>query len=56
MRYLQYLLSIDYFALPDDTSRVDKSDWIASITCISGCLNGSLGPYASSVNEKNFRL
>jgi hypothetical protein len=48
---LQYLLSIDYFALPGEP-KVDKSDWIASVTAISGCLNGSIGPYASCINEK----
>ena len=53
VRYLQYLLSIDYFALPGE-AKVDKSNWIASVTCISGCLNGSLGPYLSSMNDKNF--
>ena len=42
VRYLQYLLSIDYFALPGE-EKVDKSSWIASLTAISGCLNGSLG-------------
>ena len=55
MRYLQYLLSIDYFALPGEP-RVDKSGWIASITCLSGCLNGSVGPYGVSVNDENFFL
>ena len=51
VRYLQYLLSIDYFALPNEP-HVDKSNWIASVTAISGCLNGSIGPYASSINER----
>lgn len=55
VRYLQYLLSIDYFALPGEP-KVDKSNWIASLTSISGCLNGSLGPYASCIDDKTFLL
>ena len=31
---------------------MDKSNWIASLTSISGALNGSLGPYACCINEK----
>ena len=31
---------------------MDKSNWIASITAISGCFNGSMGPYASCINDK----
>ena len=26
---------------------MDKSDWVASITCISGCLNGSISSVGS---------
>jgi len=55
VRYLQYLLSIDYFALPGQ-QKEDKSSWIASLTCISGCLNGSLSPYAGSFNEKTLTI
>ena len=51
MRYLQYLLSIDYFALPGEP-KVDKSNWIASLTAISGAFNGTLGPYAGGTNDK----
>ena len=51
VRYLQYLLSIDYFALPGEP-RTDKSSWIASVTAISGAHNGSLGPHSGSINEK----
>ena len=51
MRYLQYLLSIDYFALPGEPKQ-DKSDWIASLTSVSGCLNGSVGAHASGVDDK----
>ena len=39
-RYLQYLMSIDYFNQNLET-KVDKSDWIASITCLSGLNNGN---------------
>lgn len=47
VRYLQYLLSIDYF---NDGSRVkeDRSDWIASLTCLSGCNNGA--PTSAGLN------
>lgn len=51
MRYLQYLLSINYFALPGEP-QVDKSNWIASVTAISGCFNGSLGCYSPGLNDK----
>lgn len=51
MRYLQYLLSIDYFSLPGE-AKVDKSDWVASVTALSGCHNGTLGAFASCINDK----
>lgn len=44
-------MQIDYFA--DNLSeRTDKSDWFASITSISGCLNGTTGPHALGLDQK----
>ena len=37
-------MSIDYFSLPGE-AKVDKSDWIASITTVSACFNGSFQLY-----------
>ena len=51
VRYLQYLLSIDYFALPGEP-KVDKSSWIASLSAISGAFNGSTGSHSTGLNEK----
>ena len=34
------MLSIDYFNYNNET-KTDKSNWIASITCLSGCNNGT---------------
>lgn len=48
---MQYLLSIDYFALPGEP-KVDKSSWVASVTSISGCHNGGLSPNAVCLNDK----
>jgi triacylglycerol esterase/lipase EstA (alpha/beta hydrolase family) len=71
VRYLQYLLSIDYFEQnqffderknrPKIPSRIgmkpnfeyripgltvkDKSDWIASVSTLNGCMNGSPSPH-----------
>ena len=39
VRYLQYLMSIDYFSLPGEP-KTDKSDWFASVTTVSACFNG----------------
>ena len=44
-------MSIDYFSLPGEPKN-NKNDWFASVTCFSGCLNGSLGIYRH-VNPKN---
>ena len=33
------------------SQKTDKSNWIASLTAISGCLNGSLGCESVSLNE-----
>jgi len=42
-------MKIDYF---NDGSRpiVDRSDWFASITCLSGVLNGALTPYGLGID------
>ena len=51
VRYLQFLLKIDYFN--DGTRpREDRSDWIASLTSISGCLNGALAGHSLELNPK----
>ena len=41
-RYLQYLMSIDYFSHKDkpSTTKIDKSNYFASISGINGTLNG----------------
>lgn len=39
IRYLQYLLKIGYF--DDEYKGVDRSNWIASISCLSAPLNGT---------------
>ena len=44
IRYLQYLLSIDYFAAAGD-KKVDKREWVASITCLNPILNGCIPTY-----------
>lgn len=51
MRYLQYLLKIDYFN-DGCRPREDRSDWIASLTSISGCLNGALAGHGLEINPK----
>ena len=74
VRYLQYLLSIDYFEQNAVLSKSinpkyqpecpnwdykmkfegqhDKKDWIASITCLNGMINGGTGPHAVDLNYK----
>ena len=54
MRYLQYLMQIDYF---NDGSRPDedRSDWFASVTSLSGCLNGTVSPYFLDLNPKSLK-
>ena len=52
MRHLQYLLSIDYFNTDPNARKVDKSDWFASITCISPALNGTPKVFSSGMNAK----
>jgi len=86
VRYLQYLLSIDYFeqnqffknapipkvAKPpsepnydyklknisymQQTKIVNKSDWIASITSLNGCMNGSTGPSCTDPDPVTKRM
>lgn len=43
------MLRIDYFN-DGSTPKVDKSDFIASLTCINPILNGDLAPYLLGVN------
>lgn len=52
VRHLQYLLSIDYFNADPSGARVDKSDWVASMTCISPAFNGTTKVYSSGMNAK----
>ena len=54
MRYLQYLMQIDYF---NDGSRPkeDRSGWIASISSLSGCLNGSVSPYLIEIDPHSLK-
>ena len=35
---------------------MDKSNWIASITSISGCLNGSLGPITCGAHSEKYLM
>ena len=51
MRHLQYLLSIDYFRLPGEKPQ-DKSDFIASLTCVAGALNGSMTALLANYEPK----
>ncbi len=46
IRYLQYLMKIDYFA--EGVTKEDQSDLFASITCLNPILNGSIAPYFCS--------
>ena len=74
VRYLQYLLSIDYFEQNAVLSKSlnskcqpprpnwdysmkfegqhDKKDWIASITCLNGMINGGTGPNAVDLHPE----
>ena len=73
VRYLQYLLSIDYFGRQYNESShqysnmssiprqpkskcKDNSDLIASITCINGALNGSIGPYTADMCSESLKF
>jgi hypothetical protein len=46
---LQYLLKIDYFN-DGKSPKIDKSDWIASITGINPILNGGIATYMFDFN------
>ena len=48
-------MSIDYFSL-EGQPKVDKSDWFASISCLSGCLNGTPASYSLNVQRETFLL
>ena len=48
-------MSIDYFSL-DGQPKVDKSDWFASISCLSGCLNGTPASYSINIQRETFLL
>jgi len=54
IRYLQYLLFHGYFR--DEFQGKDRSDWIASVTCVNGILNGGLGGhyFAPSQEEQRY--
>jgi triacylglycerol esterase/lipase EstA (alpha/beta hydrolase family) len=52
VRHLQYLLSIDYFNTDPTQTKVDKSDWLASMTTISAAFNGTTKVYSSGMNSK----
>jgi hypothetical protein len=81
VRYMQFLLSIDYFeqnsyfdANPHlkiqstigkevnfdyslkKQKKVDKSNWVASVTALNGCMNGSLGPYCLDLDKDSLRF
>jgi len=43
IRYFQYLLQTGYFDELSGVPKTDRSHLIASITCLSGALNGSNG-------------
>lgn len=54
VRYLQFLMRIDYFGAEnpecarcqEEGPACDKSDWIASLTCINSMFNGNVAPYS----------
>ena len=46
VRHLQYLMSIDYFK--DGTG----ADWFASVTCLSGCINGVPSVHSTPISQK----
>lgn len=66
VRYLQYLLEIDYFqygncscehgdvneSLNNKTVKINRSDWIASITCLNPVLNGGPGTYFFGIDQE----
>ena len=54
---MQHLLKVDYFNEGTGgrgTDLIDKSDWIASLTCLNPILNGGIASYFFSFDfEKN---
>ena len=50
VRYLQHLLSVDYFRQPG-AEPIDKSDWIASVTCLAPCFNGTVAQYSMPIDH-----
>lgn len=77
VRYLQYLLSIDYFEriktevpvpvktvfsrhvnIPSKSGSnlVDRSNYIASITALNGCMNGGMGPYCLDLSYETWKF
>jgi triacylglycerol esterase/lipase EstA (alpha/beta hydrolase family) len=73
VRYLQYLLSIDYFAYMEQPQRflkferpgraltksqqpIDRSNYIASITTLNGCMNGGPGSYYLDADEETLHF
>jgi hypothetical protein len=45
-------MQIDYFN-DGKSPKEDKSDWFASITSISGCLNGTLAGHSLEIDPKS---
>ena len=48
-------MQIDYFSDDEAVTGIpkqDKSDWFASITTLSGCINGSLSVHSFGIGTK----
>lgn len=54
IRYLQHLLKIGYFE--DEYKGIDRSNWIASINCLSPPFNGASVTHNFGYNPKTNRL
>ena len=54
IRYLQYLLKIGYF--DDEYNGIDRSSWIASLTCIGTPFNGAPVIHNLGFNQKENRF
>ena len=54
IRYFQYLLKIGYF--DDEYKGVDRSNWIASINCISAPMNGATITHNFGFSQKSNRF
>ena len=48
-------MSIDYFSL-DGEPKVDKSDWFASVSSVSGCFNGTHSVYSLDIDRDTYLL